>query len=134
MNEIKNLRVLVIDDYTYYGDLFRRKIESALNETIEFHFAVNANEGLSKLQSRRYDYIFIDACLEGCGVKLPDGYEIMMGAYLAELARKFTDAKLIALTAWDLSQEDGKDRFDAILTKPVLSKSIEKIKSVLENA
>ena len=57
------LKILIIDDYPIYTELFSQYLRQLVNN-IEIAYAYNVKEGVEKLNSQRYDIIFLDYFLE----------------------------------------------------------------------
>jgi CheY-like chemotaxis protein len=114
----EKIRILNIEDDGISRQVFRDVLViNKLEDEVELTETSSAREGLSKLQSRRYDLVFIDVNMNNIGLIIPDGYEFPTGTYLAEMARKFTNAKIIASTTGPLSYMDGRDSFDHMMDK-----------------
>ncbi len=132
------LRALIVDDNEGSITSFRYLVQNAgLDNTLMVDTASTVEEGYGKLQSKCYDYLFIDVTMGeiterpfvGLGISARDLGQ-PLGLRLAEKAKEVTDATLIAITANTLDKAHGRELFNYILEKPFRGKQ-ETLKQII---
>lgn len=107
--ELKDTRILIIDDSKDMRELMQAFLERAGAET---HLAEGASQGVERALNEEFDIVLMD-------IQMPD----MNGhAAVCELRARGYNKPVVALTANALASEKRRclhEGFDAFLTKPI---------------
>src|SRR3989344_6944521 len=111
------IRILYVEDSEVYQRELRRLLEKekALDFTLDT--AINIEEAITYVESKQYDFIFIDVTIEQGSQHLPFLGCFPNGTALARYLRGKTNARMIAASASSLREQDG-DGFDDLVLKP----------------
>lgn len=125
--EIRNLKILIVDDEDYNRLLFKTILT---RWKIEFHEATNGIQALEMLKTDHYDLLFMDVLMPGI-----DGLKTTQ-SIRDDLRIRKTEMPVICVTAAIVSEDWEKYRMagmDALLQKPFTEEMLlNTIKSVLK--
>jgi len=126
--EIKRLKILIVDDEEYNRLLFKTILD---RWKVNYHVAVNGLEALEMVKTYRYDILFMDVRMPGL-----DGFKITQ-FIRNELKIKNSEMQVICISAASINKDWKKYKMagmDAFLQKPFTEEMLlTTILSVIKN-